>query len=322
MNRNMTILILVAVLGAMGLIFYANMQASAPQPAVSPVTVPATASSPSAAQEPAGAPPQPSSLGVPSVPQAGARPATPTRSGQEAATAPVQAKEAAPAPAAQAVPAVQPLAQAEVKAVEKPAVQPVEKQPVKPVETAAEKAGAPAAKTPAEKNAAAGDKPAATLLADKPAQKAVTTPAATVLADTPGGKPAAQPAAPQGETPPAAQTGEKPAGKTEPAPSATGELTLKSIGVDFAGQQMKLRIEASGPFTAKVFALPNPERLVIDLPGKWQQMQNPTVPGNKIVTGARLGKQENGYRIVLDLAGPLKKHNVVREGNVVEVFVQ
>ena len=94
------------------------------------------------------------------------------------------------------------------------------------------------------------------------------------------------------------------------------------MSVEFAGQQMKLRIEASGPFAAKVFALPNPERLVIDLPGKWEQMKNPTVPANKIVTGARLGKQENGYRVVLDLAGPVKKHNVVREGNVVEVFVQ
>jgi hypothetical protein len=114
----------------------------------------------------------------------------------------------------------------------------------------------------------------------------------------------------------------------EIAPSADDTLPetavhkLKNITMQFAGNNLKLRIVADNAFPCKSFVLTGPDRLVIDLPGKWSGMTLPRVPQNSLVKNARLGRQPAGPRLVLDLARALKGHTVQRSANVVEVLLQ
>lgn len=87
-------------------------------------------------------------------------------------------------------------------------------------------------------------------------------------------------------------------------------LTLVNIGLNFKGNGMALRIEADAPFSYKTFALPSPDRYVVDLVGTWNKMRAPSVPANNMIKGARAGKQAGGPRLVLDMQRSPKKHSV------------
>ncbi len=105
--------------------------------------------------------------------------------------------------------------------------------------------------------------------------------------------------------------------------SATASHTLRGISLHFADQKMLLRIEADGAFPIKAFFLPNPPRLVLDLPGKWSGMKAPTVPQNRVIKNVRLGSQPGGPRLVLDLNDPLKNRDIRRpSSSTVEVLVE
>jgi hypothetical protein len=104
--------------------------------------------------------------------------------------------------------------------------------------------------------------------------------------------------------------------------SESAAHSLKAVSLHFAGKNMKLRLEANNAFPCKSFVLTGPDRLVIDLPGKWSGMAVPQIPQNNLVKNARLGKQPAGPRLVLDLARPLRGHTVQRSYNVVEVLLQ
>lgn len=108
----------------------------------------------------------------------------------------------------------------------------------------------------------------------------------------------------------------------EPSLSDKDPHTLRDIGLHFAGQDMQLRIEADSAFPCRTFVLNNPDRLVIDLPGSWKGVKAPVVPQNRLIKTIRVGSQPTGPRIVLDLAGAPKGHKVQRNGNVVEILVQ
>ena len=110
--------------------------------------------------------------------------------------------------------------------------------------------------------------------------------------------------------------------KTEGTPSEPGTLQLRDIKLTSNGQSMHLRIEANDSFPCKTFVLTGPDRLVIDLPGKWKGVHVPSVPANQLVTNVRAGEQTAGPRVVLDLARPLKGHQVQRMGNAVEIVLQ
>ena len=105
--------------------------------------------------------------------------------------------------------------------------------------------------------------------------------------------------------------------------SLTAAHALRAIELRFSDRKMILRIEADGAFPIKSFFLPDPDRLVLDLPGKWTGMKAPTVPQNKIVKAARLGNQTTGPRLVLDLNGPLKNRSVQRiNAGTVEITLE
>ena len=108
----------------------------------------------------------------------------------------------------------------------------------------------------------------------------------------------------------------------QPVLSDRGSHTLKSISLQYAGQTMKLRIEADSDFPCKSFILTGPDRLVVDLPGAWKDMKTPAVPSNNVIKNARVGQQPAGPRLVLDLSRPIKGHTVQRSGKVVEILLQ
>ncbi|SBV95972.1 exported hypothetical protein [uncultured delta proteobacterium] len=100
-------------------------------------------------------------------------------------------------------------------------------------------------------------------------------------------------------------------------------LTLVNISLHFKGGGMALRIEADAPFSYKTFALPSPDRYVIDLVGTWDNMRAPTVPSNNMIKSARAGKQAGGPRLVLDMLRAPKKHNVVWVSpTVLEIIIE
>jgi hypothetical protein len=132
------------------------------------------------------------------------------------------------------------------------------------------------------------------------------------------GKTQAASAPPVASTPPVASAPPT----REPVLSDKDSHVLKDIHLQFAGQNMRLLVEADTPFPCRTFVLNNPDRLVIDLPGSWKGIKTPTVPQNRLIKAVRVGSQPAGPRLVLDLAGSLKGHKMQRNGNVVEVLMQ
>lgn len=150
--------------------------------------------------------------------------------------------------------------------------------------------------------------------AETPAPEPAPTQEATAPqpapAPTPAPAPAPAPAKPQAKpapaTPAPAPQGPATASRTE------GSGSIKDISLHFKDQGMFLRIEGDGPLPAKYFILSQPERLVVDLPGSWKGLKNPDIPSNNLLKAIRIGRQGNADRLVLDLAAPVKKHEITR----------
>ncbi|MDR1947472.1 MAG: AMIN domain-containing protein [Desulfovibrio sp.] len=180
----------------------------------------------------------------------------------------------------------------------------------------------PAVTAQASLNAAGASPDSASGTAQTPeSRRPSAPPAAQGRANTserqaPAGETARQNAAPETPRPATAPA------RTPALPSDRGAHTLKNISLTFDGNDMRLLIEADNDFPCKTFALSEPDRLVIDLPGTWKGMKAPTVPGNRIIRKVRIGLQSAGPRLVLDLSSPLKNHRVERRGNMVEITVQ
>ena len=168
-------------------------------------------------------------------------------------------------------------------------------------------------------------------------RSAVQTPAAPpvpVRTEAPKPVPAPKPAEPaKPETPAPAPKPSRPEPEEVRKPASTpstqatapqkGVLALKNIGLHFRDNGMALRIEADGPFSYRTFALPTPERYVVDLVGNWSNMRAPSVPSNLLIKSVRLGNQGSGPRLVLDLQRSLKKHDIVQVApNILEFRLQ
>lgn len=152
-----------------------------------------------------------------------------------------------------------------------------------------------------------------------------TTPA-PVVDQSPAGAPSLKPLN--------GMASESPQGKVEEAKSApagqltalsdlsnTADHTLKNIGLHFYGNSIYLKVEADSAFPYKVFYLPEPDRLVLDLPGNWKGVSAPEIPSNQLVTKVRVGTQPAGPRIVLDLSRSSKyKVNRISD-TVIEIIM-
>lgn len=118
-------------------------------------------------------------------------------------------------------------------------------------------------------------------------------------------------------TPSAADNGDKTASVTR------GKGSIKNMELKFRGKGMYLLIEADSALPAKYFLLHNPERLVVDLPGAWNNIKAPRVPSSMLVKSARLGRQSDADRLVLDLGYKLKFHDLIRVGDKkVEIYFE
>ena len=168
--------------------------------------------------------------------------------------------------------------------------------------------------------------------ADRPQEQATETPSAQ-----PSSLPALQPL----DTPP--PTPEETAQTSPPEPSnapnttvdgaapaltplaslpKNGKHTMKALGLHFSGNSIYLRIEAGTAFPFKTFSLSGPDRLVVDLPGTWTGISAPSIPGNNLVTGARVGNQPAGPRLVLDLSRKVKTKVERISDTIVEITLE
>lgn len=66
-----------------------------------------------------------------------------------------------------------------------------------------------------------------------------------------------------------------------------------------------VRIVGSQAMSYSTMQLHNPERLVVDIPGKWD-IKAPGIPANAAVSNIRLGKEKDKTRIVIDLKGKMR----------------
>ena len=80
-----------------------------------------------------------------------------------------------------------------------------------------------------------------------------------------------------------------------------------------------VRLVGAAPIAYKNMQLSGPERLVIDLDGKWQ-VKAPGVPKNPAVTNVRIGKGDDKTRIVIDLTGKIQpKFTLSKDGHTLDI---
>lgn len=79
-----------------------------------------------------------------------------------------------------------------------------------------------------------------------------------------------------------------------------GLPTVTKATLTMDGETVLLRLQADAPISGKAFLLYKPNRAVLDLPGAWN-VPLPRVPSNRMVSDMRVGKQESGLRLVMDM---------------------
>lgn len=109
----------------------------------------------------------------------------------------------------------------------------------------------------------------------------------------------------------------KPAKASEPQKESSNKKANTSVAgkatpkILLYTKEAVLEIKANGPIRCKTFRLTSPDRLVVDLIGKWDVVA-PTVPSNTIIQRVRIGEASEKTRIVLDLKRPLKSDKIVQ----------
>ena len=113
------------------------------------------------------------------------------------------------------------------------------------------------------------------------------------------------PTAPEkARTPEKTAPAEKPASSNteKTAKAAPQKLEITRFVVFARDKGATIRLVGTAPLNYKNMTLNNPERLVVDLDGKWL-VKAPGVPKNPAVTNVRLGKMDGQTRVVIDLSG-------------------
>ena len=175
-------------------------------------------------------------------------------------------------------------------------------------------------------SAAASSSPSSSSAA--PADSAV---APSPIAPAASGESSGQAADPSGQSaaaasPQAAPATSSPASPATPAPEekealakvlvtksslapAEGKQVITSAVLTMDGELVTLRLQGNAPLTGKAFTLTGPERVVLDLDGRWT-VEAPRVPSNRMVRALRVGNQENTTRLVFDMRVKVNKSAV------------
>ena len=116
--------------------------------------------------------------------------------------------------------------------------------------------------------------------------------------------------------------------KAAPAPEAAREKaakaapqhkTITKFVVLARDKGATVRLTGAAPIAYKNMQLSGPDRLVIDLDGKWQ-VKAPGVPKNPAVTNVRIGKNDDKTRIVIDLSGKVQpKFTLSKDGHTLDI---
>lgn len=131
----------------------------------------------------------------------------------------------------------------------------------------------------------------------------------------PAPKPDSGKAAPKPESPKPAAKPDTPAPQAKSAAhdreqAATQPHTLTKFVVLVREKGATVRLVSETPMTYKSMALPDPDRMVVDLEGAWQ-IKAPGVPRNDVVTNVRLGKEASKTRIVIDLSQKVRSRVIL-----------
>ena len=124
-----------------------------------------------------------------------------------------------------------------------------------------------------------------------------------------------KPASPVTEkTAPAADSSKEKAAKAAPQ-----HKTITKFVVLARDKGATVRLTGAAPIVYKNMQLSGPERLVIDLDGKWQ-VKAPGVPKNPAVSNVRIGKSDDKTRIVIDLSGKIQpKFTLSKDGHTLDI---
>lgn len=97
------------------------------------------------------------------------------------------------------------------------------------------------------------------------------------------------------------------------------EFGNKQTTITLQGKKdsITLQLRSPGAFSAEVFSLENPARIVMDFEGlKLKSHKSPSVPKNKILKGVRMAISPSKIRIVLDLKiDEIPEYSTSQEGN-------
>jgi type IV pilus assembly protein PilQ len=169
---------------------------------------------------------------------------------------------------------------------------------------------------------------------------AFTGPVQTAEAEAPAEKPAAEPAAsatntvqaePLAAAPAPAPATVAAAPTAAPAPVATaaarGEVAhaLESVTAEMRNGRVAILLVGDGWFSAKDFALANPPRIVVDLPGVKNEVRQRTIAvKDDVISRVRVSQFQTSpeyiTRVVVDLARPMP-HALVPDGERLAVVV-
>ena len=118
---------------------------------------------------------------------------------------------------------------------------------------------------------------------------------------------------------PATPVTEKTTAAAETAKAAPQHKTITKFVVLARDKGATVRLVGAAPIVYKNMQLSGPDRLVIDLDGKWQ-VKAPGVPKNPAVTNVRLGKDGDKTRIVIDLTGKVQpKFTLSKDGHTLDI---
>ena len=146
----------------------------------------------------------------------------------------------------------------------------------------------------------------------------------TAPASSPPAAPQPAIAKPVPQPKPATPVTEKTVPAAEPAkakPAAPQNKTITKFVVFSRDKGATVRLVGAAPIAYKNMQLSGPDRLVVDLEGKWK-IKAPGVPKNSAVTNVRLGKDDDKTRIVIDLKGKLQPRFILsKDGRTLDIRI-
>jgi len=113
--------------------------------------------------------------------------------------------------------------------------------------------------------------------------------------------------------------------KEEKAGKDMGKRTVFSLVPSYGNGSFRLLFDLDGPVQyVRPFVLQNPDRIFLDLPGRWQApTPAPVVPDNPLVKNLRIGSSWEKLRIVLDMkTGRFQQPLLSMDGKRLEVVIE